>query len=262
MELERTIVRDMKIDSFAITDQGTRKYQQDFWGLEIRGPVAAAVLCDGMGGLAGGEQASRLGVKLFLRDFWNAWPMDDIPDFLRKEALRLDQAVYGLEKQDGSRLNAGSTIVAVVIVQDRLYWMSVGDSRLYLFRDGEMTCLTQEHNYKTMLEEEMAAGLINLEYYNREIGQGEALTSYLGIGKLTLIDGNCPDFELEEEDILLLCSDGLYKTLAEEQIRALVNESGSCLEIAGRRMIETAGRRGVNGQDNTTLILLKVTGGN
>lgn len=260
MEFGTTIRKTIVVDGFVASDQGTRAYQQDAARVQTRGSFAAAVLCDGMGGLNGGEKASELGVNLFLRDLQKQWPVADLPEFLRMEACRLDRAVMSLENDEGQPLQAGSTVIAVVVSNGKAYWVSVGDSRIYLFRNGEMCCLTKAHNYKTMLKEQLETGEIGMETYTREIAQGEALTSYLGIGDLSLIDQNEKPLELWEEDILLLCSDGLYKTLTEEQIRALVNESGSHLGLAGNRLLETAHRRGAGGQDNTTVALLKLIG--
>ncbi|MDO4337669.1 MAG: serine/threonine-protein phosphatase [Eubacteriales bacterium] len=247
----------MRIKFYTATDRGTREYQQDAAEAKVWEDLGIAALCDGMGGLNGGEKASNLAVKRFFRDLDEAWPVLQIPDFLENEARILDRAVYDLADGDGNRLNAGSTLVAVIIDKNRLYWVSVGDSRLYLLRNGKMRCLTAAHNYKTMLREKLAQGQIDMNYYNTEIQQGEALTSYLGMGRLSLIDRNFSPVELLEEDILLLCSDGLYKTLSDEQIQAVVEESGGHISLAGERLLEIAGRWGARGQDNTTLILMK-----
>lgn len=247
----------MELECYSMTDQGTREYQQDAAYAEVGNGLGAAILCDGMGGLNGGEKASNLGVKHFVRDLKEAWPMASVPGFLVQEAKRLDRMVNGLVDEAGNRLNAGSTMVAAVIEAGLLYWVSVGDSRMYLLRDGSLTCLTAEHNYKTMLREKLEAGQISMDYYEAEIGQGEALTSYLGMGNISLIDVNQSPFSLRENDVLLLCSDGLYKTLNQEQIQALLEESGNDIVLAAERLIQTARRLGVRGQDNTTLILIK-----
>lgn len=258
MGLENTLEKRMTVKSFAISDQGTREYQQDAGYVETWEEGAAAVLCDGMGGLEGGEKASNLCVQLFMKDFRETQAMRDIPAFLRQEAVRLNQMVIQLKDEEGNPLDAGTTIVAAILKGNLLYWLSIGDSRLYLLRNERLCCLTKDHNYKSMLEEKMQEGRIDMDYYNAEIHQGEALTSYLGVQKLSLVDENFQGMELLEEDILLLCSDGLYKTLTEEQIQALLNESGGHLHLAGRRLIDTARRWGVKGQDNTTLVLMKL----
>lgn len=245
------------IEHYLVTDQGTREYQQDAGAVEAEGNVAAAVLCDGMGGLSGGERASNLAIDCFFRDLKEQWQPSDIPAFLQQEARCLDQEVHSLTDGNGTRLNAGTTIVCVLVIDSHLYWLSVGDSRIYLLRNGQLKCLTAAHNYKTMLQQRLEAGQIDMNYYNEEIRQGEALTSYLGMGGLAMTDVNTTPFLLQEEDILVLCSDGLYKTLSDEQIQALVEESGGNLKLAGERLMDTARRWGVRGRDNTTVILLK-----
>lgn len=247
-----------KIESYIMADQGTREYQQDAACVQIDGNVGMAVLCDGMGGLNSGEKASNQSVKQFLRDMNEAWPVKNLAGFLKDEARRLDRMIYSLTDEKNKRLNAGTTIVSAVIMEKHLYWMSVGDSRLYLLRNGTLRRLTKDHNYKTMLQEKLASGKVDMDYYNSEISKGEALTSYLGLGNIHLVDANASPFALNEEDIILLCSDGLYKTLTEEQIQAVVMESGGCISIAGQRLIKTARRWGARGQDNTTVVLLKI----
>lgn len=248
-----------KIETYTMTDQGTREYQQDAAKAVTDGRSAMAVLCDGMGGLKHGEMASDQTVQHFLRDLEEAWPIQNIPGFLEEEARRMDRLVSTLTDEQHYKLDAGTTIVSAIICEGLLHWMSVGDSRLYILRNKHLTCLTKDHNYKNMLRENLKAGKVDMDFYNSEISRGEALTSYLGLGNIVLIDTNEIPFQLQDEDILMLCSDGLYKTLTEEQIEAVVTESGGNISIAGERLRKTAGRWGRNGQDNTTVILLKIS---
>lgn len=248
-----------KIETYTVTDQGTREYQQDAAKAVTDGRSAFAVLCDGMGGLKHGEMASTQVVQHFLRDMEEAWPVQNIPGFLEEEARRMDRLVSSFTDESHHKLNAGTTIVSAVICEGGLYWMSVGDSRMYLLRDKYLMRLTKDHNYKTMLQENLKAGKVDMDFYNSEISRGEALTSYLGVGNVSLVDKNETVFQLKTDDILLLCSDGLYKTLSEEQIEAVVSESGGNIAIAGERLLKTAGRWGRNGQDNTTAVLLKIS---
>lgn len=247
-----------KIDTYTATDQGTREYQQDAAKVITDGNSALAVLCDGMGGLKYGEMASNQTVQHFLRDMEEAWPVKNLPSFLEEEARRMDRMVCNLTDREHHKLDAGTTLVSAVVRENRLYWMSVGDSRLYILRDKRLKCLTKDHNYKIMLQEKLNEGKVDMDFYNSEIGRGEALTSYLGMGNISLIDKNESPFMLKRDDILLLCSDGLYKTLTEEQIEVVISESGGSISLAGDRLLKTAGRWGRKGQDNTTVILLKV----
>lgn len=87
--------------------------------------------------------------------------------------------VLNLKTASGEKLNAGSTLVAVMLDSSRnLYWNSVGDSRLYLFRDGDFAQITQDHNYTTVLLEKLNAGMIDREEFNSENLKGEALISF------------------------------------------------------------------------------------
>ena len=123
-----------KIETYTMTDQGTREYQQDAAKAVTDGRSAMAVLCDGMGGLKHGEMASDQTVQHFLRDLEEAWPMQNIPGFLEEEARRMDRLVSTLTDEQHHKLDAGTTIVSAIICEGLLHWMSVGDSRLYIIR--------------------------------------------------------------------------------------------------------------------------------
>lgn len=251
-----------KVKTYSLTDQGTREYQQDAAKVVTYGTFTMAVICDGMGGMNHGEIASTQTIQNIFEDLDKAWPIYDIPEFLKKEALSMDHHVCMLKDVQNQSLNSGSTIVSAVVKDGDLYWMAVGDSRLYILRDKQLTPITKDHNYKNFLNEKLKKGEIDMDFYNSEIKKGESLTSYLGMGNISLIERNRRALHLESGDILLLCSDGLYKTLTEEQIEAVVNESGGNISIAGDRLIKTAHRFGKTGQDNTTVILLKVSADN
>lgn len=257
MKLEKALDDTADATFYVKTAQGTRKQQQDAAFAEVRGELTMAVLCDGMGGMKDGEKAGQTGVEYFVRDFREKCQTENIPKFLKEEAKRLDKRIYGLTDEEGNRLNAGSTIVAAIIKENKLYWMSVGDSRLYMFRNGKLKCLTAAHNYKVLLEEKLTAGAIDKAYYDAQISQGEALTSYLGIGNLLLMDRNERPLFLREEDILLICSDGLFKLLEDEKIEEILKESGGKLQQAVEKLMEAAAELGKNDQDNTTVILAK-----
>ena len=129
----------------AVSLLGGRNTQQDALDYRLlpNGAFAAAV-CDGMGGLNGGAEASRTACDGFLRACEQALP-GDARD-LERIARRLDGQVAALKGTDGQPLDGGTTIVAVVVKDDRLGWLSVGDSRIGLVRGGELTWLNRLHN--------------------------------------------------------------------------------------------------------------------
>lgn len=235
---------------------GSRKSQQDSIFGYASGGRALGIICDGMGGLAGGEAASRAALES-LSDAWFAQAdMDivDIPDFFRREAVSADEKVYMLKAADGSRLQAGTTIVAVVIQKNALYWLSVGDSKLYFIRGQEILSLNIEHNYRMELNAMLRQGRMTAREYEAEEYRAEALTSYLGIGNLSLMDISPKAYELKDKDIMLLASDGLYRSLSEDEILAVVRKNGHDMQKAAEAL--TAAVQGRKKQDNTSVAAL------
>lgn len=241
---------------------GTREYQQDYAGLVIKEDGLSGIICDGMGGLAGGDIASKEAVKLFLSDYMNMDHEPPVSDFFCHEADRLDALVTGLRDPKGSLLKSGSTVVSVIIEHTRLYWMSVGDSRIYILRQDTILQVTTDHNYLTELNEELMKGNISSEAYEKEISdrQTEALISFLGMDGLKRIDYNKRPFQLEKDDLILLCSDGLYKSLEEDQILALLKDNKVNSQVTAKRLANMALEQAKRGQDNTTVLVIHYKG--
>ncbi len=239
---------------------GTRKNQQDtvFGNTDELGTIA--VVCDGMGGLEGGEIASCLAAQTLAEDYFQFRlnPQGTIPDFFQQEAIKIDSLVYELQNEEGDRLEAGTTMSAVIVEGNRLHWLSVGDSRIYLIREKKIQMLNQEHNYREMLLEKLERGEITEEYfYEEERERGEALVSFLGIGDLSLMDINQRPFLLQEGDFILLCSDGLYRSMPEEMILKVILDSLPDVERAAFCLTAGAMDMSWESLDNTSLILLQ-----
>lgn len=253
----------MAITAEAYSILGHRKSQQDFAGLLSNPHRVLGVLCDGMGGLQGGERASMTAVTMVLEDCEKEETGTDCADFLCREAVRIDEAVYRMTTPEGKSLGAGTTVVAAQVDEDGLvWWISVGDSRIYLYRGGELTQLTRDHNYRNFLEDSLEKGEITRDYFDREI-QGrmaEALTSYIGRGQVEQIDRNLQPLRLQEGDQLLLCSDGLYKSLNQRQIEAMLTDNQIDVRVSAKRLVNMALAKAVKKQDNTTVILIQYHG--
>ena len=242
---------------------GHREYQQDYACLLADPENTLGVICDGMGGLNGGELASRTAAGILAEDYRSMEPETDVCAFLRREAVKMDKAVFNLRDERGGSMKAGSTAVAVVGPKDKLYWMSVGDSRIYILRDDSMMAVTRDHNYRLELQEALEHGEISQETFETEAGtrMAEALISYLGMGGLSRIECNAQPFQLESGDTVLLCSDGLYKSLDEHQIKAMLTDSLVSARVAAKRLVQMALEKAVKSQDNTTAIVIKYGSG-
>lgn len=241
--------------SYAVcSDPGARTSQQDsLFCLERDGMLLAAV-CDGMGGMNGGEMASETAAQLLAEAFYQE-EISDIPDFLEKKAREADEAVFSLT-ENGKPMGAGSTAVAAFVRGRSLYWLSVGDSRLYLFRRGDLLCPVRPHNYGELLRRRLAEGKIDETAYQAGQKDAEALVSFLGMGGLRLMEQNRQPFRLEDEDQVLLCSDGLYRSLPDARIRELLM-SGMHPSALARRLVAEAVEAGGKGQDNTSVVLIR-----
>lgn len=238
---------------------GGRHYQQDFGYIYTDRREAVSVVCDGMGGMEGGERASRTAAELFAEDLHREEPVVDISGFLYREAAKMDLAVAGLKDSDGRLLKSGTTLVAVYCRDNQMYWISVGDSMIYRIRGNSIEPVNIVHNYRTMLQEQLAEGSITEAFYEREekTPQAEALTSYLGMNHLYRVETGKAPFLLEPGDIILLCSDGVYKSMDQYQILGMVRDNDLDMKIAADRTTAMALEYGGKRQDNTTVILMK-----
>lgn len=237
---------------------GTRESQQDSCYADTDSDrTAIGIVCDGMGGLQGGEIASQTAVKMFVEDYEQIrYTQDNYYDFFQNEIKDIDTMITHLKNDKGEYLNAGTTLVAVTITDGFLQWVSVGDSKIYIIRDDDMVCVTKEHNYQTLLNERLLNADISEADYVAESKRGAALISYLGMGNVSLMDLNPNPLQLQDNDVILLCSDGLYKALSDDIIFNIVTNNPGDPEKILRVLQEEAFLASPNSQDNTSIVIL------
>ena len=214
-----------------------------------------AVLCDGMGGLSGGEQASAIGVQKLMESFGEN-RSEPIPEFYRSSFLDIDYAVANLKSPDGNYLGAGTTLISVIIDNGNLYWGSVGDSHIYIIRGSEMKRVNAEHNYFQELLEKVRKNEITMEEAKNDKSR-EALTSYMGIGELTLMDIIEKPLKLEKNDFIILCSDGLYRSVTDAEMFDIVTSNSGNMQEAATQLTDCALSKNKRYQDNTTVIVIR-----
>jgi protein phosphatase len=243
------------------SDVGKRSSQQDAARVSESYTYAAdrriiAVLCDGMGGLAGGERASGYCVEKMYEVFNSVNAEQDIPRFYGMMVEALDKHVKEMTNENGEPLGAGTTLVSVIVDDGRLYRASVGDSRIYIISDAGIMCLTRDHNYGMILNEQVKRGMISRQAA-QEHPKREALISYIGMGGVRCADIDEKPFRLQDGDRILLCSDGLYRSLSEIEMAEIVRSADNDMEAAARMLVQSAVGKGKSSQDNTTAIVIK-----
>jgi protein phosphatase len=261
--VQRKECRVPQLLTYSYSHQGNREYQQDAVFVSGSKILSAnkrsrvlAVVCDGMGGMADGGRAAQTGIRMMREDFSKIEKAADvnIPAFLEQEVRRIDRVIAEFPAENGH--GSGSTIVAVVAEDNHLYWVSVGDSRIYILRGNEMQQVTRDHNYLLRLSEMVAKGEMSLEEARRQ-PQKEALISFLGIGGLELIDLQVQPFEMLPGDAVLLCSDGITKTLEDSRIQEIMNSPTSSMEKKAETLVLAAVRNNTHSQDNTSAAILQ-----
>lgn len=216
-----------------------------------------AVLCDGMGGLKGGEQASGLSVAYLLNLFHSPGALDNgVASFYQMAVKAADSGVCALTDEQGVSLQAGTTLASVMVDDDKLHWASVGDSHIYICRGDDIVCVTRDHNYFMLLKQKAENGEITMEEAETN-PRREALVSYIGMGGVKYIDVNLKPFQLMDGDAVLLCSDGLYRTIGEEEMKTIIQACGDDTARAAEALTALAISKDKPHQDNTSVIVIR-----
>jgi len=243
---------DIGVKSFI----GMREEQQDSLLVVSDVSNTLVAVCDGMGGLCAGKQASETAIvtleKLFL-----GRNCDTTREFLLQVVEAMDESICALKAYD-SNTKAGTTVAAAMFADNLMFWLSVGDSRVYIIRDDEAVCVTTDHNYSYLLNKALLKGTISEQEYQQETVRGNALVSFLGMGGVELIDINSSPFVLKPDDTIILASDGLHQHISEKEFVLAIKENQGGQLIADR-LIETIQRQNNTNQDNASVIVVRVT---
>lgn len=190
-----------------------------------------AVVCDGMGGTEGGELASDIACQEFER-WTEAIPF--APD--KREVDLFVSLTHNYINDRGDELpgfkGMGTTLTGIFYTDARWWWMNIGDSRLYLMRDGNLRQISTDHSMRNLTGDPTQPS--NLIY--NCLGSGEGFTPFADFGSLDLEDG----------DRLLICSDGLTDMVSDEEIAA---------NFSPKSLIEKA--KSAGGEDNISVIILE-----
>jgi serine/threonine protein phosphatase PrpC len=249
----------MRIRYAAKTDLGLkRNHNEDYFCLIEEEQLF--LVADGMGGHACGEVASKMAAEV-IREFFArtrdedvTWPykMDHDLSVLENRlnvGIRLANKKIHESASKDVRLNGmGTTIVIGQIADDRFYVAHVGDSRCYRVREGQIQQITRDHS---LLEDYKEAKPDMTEEEERNFPHKNVITRALGMRETVQVD--IKSHQIEDEDVYLMCSDGLSGMLTDDKLLEIVDKADS-LERAVAELTDNANRNG--GTDNITTLLL------
>ena len=252
--VEETVCPIPGISIGKIHDIGRRDYQQDSFGQTavLRNTGILAVLADGMGGLSGGERVSQKIVMEALT-FGSTLQANQVPTALPGMVAGINHAVNQMLGPKGL-YTSGSTVVSALITGNALRWISVGDSRIYLYRDGQISQLSRDHDLLQDWMPDILEGKRSMAEALRD-PNGRKLTSFIGMGELRHVDYNRTPIPLLPGDRVLLMSDGVYGTVSDAEMAAILRDCGS-VQLAASHIGQRIMGAALPYQDNYTLIVL------
>lgn len=238
-----------------LSDKGkVRQHNEDSAGVfrNLDGNILA-VVADGMGGHRAGDVASSMAIQLF-HDYWkqthNMNEPKKVEKWLHTNVGIINERIFAYSKQHAECNGMGTTLIIAICTSNFVTIGHIGDSRCYMVSEGKMTLVTEDHSLVNELVRHGEISKEDAEYHPkknvllRALGNEETV----GLDVKTLV--------LEEDDQLLLCSDGLSNkvSIADMQQILQLNEQ---LEAKGEHLIQLANDRG--GEDNITLVIIDYT---
>lgn len=255
---------DVLYDASMVIEQGRRSRQEDaiVSDFPAGNGFGFVVLADGMGGHAAGDMASKIVVTEVFSELkmQSGDPKDleaRIGDILCAAARSANDCIGHYSSQSRDSAGMGATLLAPVLMEDRLYWISVGDSPLYLFRDGNLQRLNEIHSVMTQIDYLVDSGMMAREEAVNHPDQ-QCLTSVLIGCEIPQIDCRAVPVRLEHGDILIAASDGL-QVLGDERIEELLRftrQQGAAQIAEG--LLQDIARQDDPEQDNVSFCVVKI----
>lgn len=243
---------EFELDVAASTDVGTeRDHNEDACGTHAESPgCAVVVVADGVSSAEGGEEASRMAVDVTLRAYREEPPARAAGQRLYHAVQQANIEIYDRAMVVTELRGMTTTLTAAAIDRGELTAVHVGDSRLYLVRDGTATQLTKDH---TVVAERVRIGILGAERARTHPDRGVLTRS---VGRELIVSRDRISRRLDRGDVLVLCSDGLHNVLADEDLVRLIRDRDAA--SACRALLEEANARGT--PDNVTAAVARVVG--
>lgn len=241
----------MKYSLFQDTRAGKRPYNEDRLGIREHEGALLLAIADGMGGHEHGEVAAQITVDHLGEAFdASAQPTLDVPErFLRDAVGDAHAKIHAQARQRNLGETPRTTVVACVVQNGKVWWIHVGDSRLYLIRKGRVAARTRDHSYVQQLVD---TGKIREEAAENHPDRNRVMRC-LGSPQAPALDP-VQSMALEMDDIVLLCSDGLWGPLTQRQI--LIGLIGREPALALPELMALAEARGGAHCDNISVVAM------
>lgn len=250
-----------KIDFAELTDTGrVREHNEDAIG--SIDDIGLLVLADGMGGYNAGEVASGIAVQIvtdLAREGADREARNDIDPHsgmmrqsivLRDAITRANKIIYQTAQSQTHCEGMGTTIVACLFYDNKVSVAHVGDSRAYRLRGGQLDQITLDHS---LLQE-----LVDRGFYSAEEAQRSTNRNYVtrALGVESTVEVEIREYEVHQDDVYLLCSDGLSDMVEDDDIHLTISTFNDSLDVVGQQLIDLANDNG--GRDNVSVMLAQV----
>ena len=256
--------REPRYDVASAISQGARDYQEDAITSDfvVGADAGFVVLADGMGGHAAGDVAS----KIVLTEVFSELKFQyadtrafeaRAPEILRNIADHANERLSLHSRQHPETLGMGATLVVPVMLENRLYWISIGDSPLFLFRDGYLTQINEDHSMAPQIDFMVKSGLMDADVGACHPDRNSLISVLVG-SRIPKIDCPTKPMKLMVGDIVICASDGL-QFLSNDRIERIVNRNRKkrSTEIA-EVLLDEIRRLDDPDQDNVSFCIIKV----
>lgn len=206
------------------------------------------IIADGMGGYTGGAKASEMIIQAFKASYQVYYSVKDFRRFCELALSDAHEKMQILAEKDDQYVNMGSTVVVTSILDDKIELMNIGDSRAYLIHLGEMQQINYDHSF---VGEAVRAGLVSREEALQHPKKNQLTQSVSA--RRTELKPFYNQLTFDVNDILLLCSDGLWGVVPESMIQAVVTELEP--QKAAEKLIKIANAQG--GPDNISVAICR-----
>ncbi len=250
-----------KIKFAEITDTGkVREHNEDAIGSNAE--IGLMVLADGMGGYNAGEVASGIAVQTITELAAEGAAREQRNDtdpttglmrqsiILRDAVARANKIIYQTAQSQTHCEGMGTTLVAAMFFDNRVSIAHVGDSRAYRLRNETFEQLTLDHS---LLQE-----LVDRGFYSEEEAQRSTNRNYVtrALGVEPTVDVEVQEFDVQKDDVYLLCSDGLPDMVEDEDIHLTISTFNASLDVVGQQLVQLTNDHG--GRDNVSVMLAQV----